>query len=127
MAVDPLGLLLTVVVQAAGISDSRGARCLLIRLFRGGFHLVKLFVDGGSKTGLLLWAKALLGSFWEVVQRASEKGFQVAAQRWIVERSFAWLLFQRRFAKADEHHPQTSETMLSIASSTLMLRRLHPL
>lgn len=122
-----MGLLLTVVVHSAGISDSRGARCLLIRLFRAGFHLVKIFVDGGYKTGLILWAKTMLGYFLEVVQRASEKGFQVAAKRWIVERSFAWLLFQRRFSKDYEHNPKTSETMLYIASSTLMLKRLHPL
>lgn len=115
------------VVHSAGISDSRGARCLLLRLFRAGFHLVKIFVDSGYKTGLLLWAKAMLGYFLEVVQRSSEKGFQVAAKRWIVERSFAWLLFQRRFSKDYEHNPKTSETMLYIASSTLMLRRLHPL
>ena len=115
------------VVHSAGISDSRGARCLLIRLFRAGFPLVKIFVDSGYKTGLLLWAKAMLGYFLEVVQRSSEKGFQVAAKRWIVERRFAWGLFQRRFSKEYEHNPKTSETMLYIASSTLMLRRLHPL
>jgi len=122
-----VGLLLTVVVPSAGISDSRGARWLLIRLFRAGFHLVNICVDGGSKAGLLRWAKALLGYLLEVVQRASDKGFQVAAKRWLVARSCAWVLFQRRFSKADEPHPETSETRLYIASSTLMLRRLHPL
>lgn len=122
-----MGLLLTVVVHSAGISDSRGARCLLIRLFRAGFNLVKIFVDGGYKMGLILWAQAMFGYLLEVVQRSSEQGFQVVAKRWIVERSFAWLLFQRRFAKDYEHNPITSETMLYIASSTLILRRLHPL
>ncbi len=115
------------VVPSAGLSDSRGARCLWIRLFRAGFHLVKSFVEGGYTAGLLLWAKALLGYWLAVVQRSSENGFQVAAKRWIVERSLAGLLFQRRVSKADEHHPKTSETMRYIAASTLMLRRLHPL
>jgi len=122
-----VGLLLTVVVPSAGISDSRGARWLLIRLFRAGFHLVNICVEGGYKAGLLLGAKALLGYWLEVGQRASAKGFPVATKRWIVERSFAWLLFHRRFSKNYEHNPQTSETRLYIASSTLMLRRLHPL
>jgi transposase len=99
----------------------------LSRLFRTWPDLVKLFGDGGYKAGLIRWAQAMFGYVLEVVQRGAEQGFKPLAKRWIVERSFAWLLFQRRFSKDYEHNPNTSETMLYIAFSTLMLRRLHPL
>lgn len=77
------------VVHSAGISDSRGARCLLSRLFRIGFKLVKIFVDGGDKAGLILWAQAMFGYVLEAVQRGVEKALQVLPKRWVVERSFA--------------------------------------
>jgi len=44
---------------------------------------------------------------------------------WIVERSFAWLGRNRRFSK-DKYRVQTSETMLNIAATRLMLNRLAP-
>lgn len=88
---------------------------------------MKLFVDGGYKAGVIDWAKAMFGYVLEVVQRCSEKGFHVLPKRWVVERSFAWVIFQRRLAKDYEHNPKTAETMIYIASCTLMLRRLHPL
>lgn len=127
IAVDTLGLPLTVVVHSAGLSDSRGARCVLLRRFRHWPGLAKVLVDGGDKTGLIDWAKLMLGYWGEIVRRASGQGFQVLPKRWIVERSLGGLVFQRRFSKDCEHTPRTSEAMLYAAFSTLMLRRLHPL
>jgi hypothetical protein len=36
----------------------------------------------------------MIGYLVEIVKRTAEKGFQVIAKRWIVERSFGWLIFQ---------------------------------
>jgi transposase len=99
IAVDTLGLLLTVVVHSAGLSDSRGARCVLLRLFRYWPALAKVFVDGGYKTGLIDWAQLMFGYVVEVVQRVAGPGFQVLPKRWIIERNLGWLVFQRRFSK----------------------------
>ena len=49
-----------------------------------------------------------------------------AGLTWIVERSFAWLGRNRRFSKDYEYRVQTSETMLDIAATRLMLNRLAP-
>ena len=44
----------------------------------------------------------------------------------IVERSFAWLGFNRRLAKDYERRVQTSETLIDIAAIRLMLNRIAP-
>lgn len=43
---------------------------------------------------------------------------------WVLERSFAWLIRNRRLAKAYERKVQTSVTLLELAASRLLLRRL---
>jgi Transposase DDE domain len=59
-----------------------------------------------------------------VVERApGMRGFSVLAKRWIVERSFAWLNRNRRLAKDYERRVQTSETLIELAVSRLLLRR----
>ena len=67
------------------------------------------------------WAQFVL----EIVNRAVDAvGFQLQPKRWIVERSIAWLNRSRRLRKEYEHYPESSETMVDIASIRLMLRRL---
>jgi putative transposase len=52
-------------------------------------------------------------------------GFRgVLPRRWVVERSFAWLSRNRRLAKDYERKVQTSETLIEVAASRLLLRRL---
>jgi len=48
----------------------------------------------------------------------------VLPRRWVVERTFAWLGKQRRFAKDYERLPETSEALLYLGMSRLMLKRL---
>jgi putative transposase len=45
---------------------------------------------------------------------------------WIVERSFAWLGRNRRFSKDYEYKVQTSETLIDVAATSLMLNRIVP-
>jgi putative transposase len=53
-----------------------------------------------------------------------ESGFQILSKRWIVERTFAWLVRQRRLARDYERLPETSESFIYAAMIQLMLRRL---
>src|SRR5205814_8885365 len=55
-----------------------------------------------------------------------QRAFKITGLTWIVERSFAWLGRNRRFSKDYEYRVQTSETMLDIAATRLMLNRLAP-
>jgi putative transposase len=61
----------------------------------------------------------------EIVKRSDKrKGFQVLPPRWVVERTFGWLNPYRRLAKDYERSVQSSQAMIQIAMSRLMLTRL---
>ena len=58
--------------------------------------------------------------------RSSNAGsaFKITGLTWIVERSFAWLGRNRRLSKDYEYCVQSSETLIEIAATRLMLNRL---
>ncbi len=111
------------VVHAAHISESRGARLVLIKLWKSLPNLLKIFVDGGYKKGIIQWATDMFRLSIEVVKR-SDTGFQILPKRWIVERTFGWLAFHRRLNRDYEHNPKSSEANIKIAMMAIMLRRL---
>ncbi len=45
-------------------------------------------------------------------------------KRWIVERTFSWLIRNRRLSKDYERLVQTSETLIEVAMIRLILKRL---
>jgi putative transposase len=133
-----LGLALQVVVTPADWEDRRGGRKVLEAL-EGRFpRLAKIWADQGYTGEFARWAEGLLGISFEVVYpwwrqlkryfpelyRELKKGFQVIPKRWIVERTFAWLTFQRRLVKDYEYWPQTSASWIYLAMIRLMVRRL---
>ncbi|WP_329528501.1 transposase [Streptomyces sp. NBC_01462] len=56
--------------------------------------------------------------------RAGRQGFKVIPRRWIVERTFGWLMHHRRLARDYETHPHRSEAIIHVAMIDLMSRRL---
>jgi transposase len=69
IAVDTIGLLLTVLITTAGVQDRDGARPLLWNL-RRAFPKVKLaWADGGYAGKLVTWAKSKLKLTLEIVRR----------------------------------------------------------
>jgi transposase len=59
-----------------------------------------------------------------MVAKTQGHQFVVLPQRWIVERTFAWLGRSRRLSKDYEAHCQTGETWILIAMIHLMTKRL---
>lgn len=50
--------------------------------------------------------------------------FSIQHRRWVVERSFAWLIRNRRLAKDYERKVQTSETLIEQAIIHVLIRRI---
>jgi len=125
--VDTVGLLLIVVVHAANIQESEGAK-LVLRRALGLFPRLRLiWADQGYKAHFVAWAKAATGWAVELVARpAGAQGFQVLPRRWVVERTFAWLGRSRRLSKDYEGVPETGEAWVQVAMIHLMLKRLAP-
>jgi len=76
-----------------------------------------------------LWVKRYCKPWrLEIVKRLEGvSGFHILPKRWIVERTFAWFENYRRLSKDYEYDPKTSETMIYLAMTHLMLRRLENL
>jgi putative transposase len=128
LIVDTLGLVLGVVVHAADIQDRDGAKLVLAVLAHSFMRLRLIWADGGYAGALLDWVAKLRGTRrlrMEIVKRTDDiKGFKVLPRRWIVERTFGWLSFQRRFSKDYEFRTDTSEALIRVALIGLMARRL---
>jgi transposase len=88
-----------------------------------------VWADGGYANAvdnsLLAWAKEKLGVLLEIVKRSDDvKGFQVLPRRWVVERTFGWLVRNRRLARDYERLTTNSEAMIKLAMIRLMAIRL---
>ncbi|MFF4181546.1 IS5 family transposase [Streptomyces sp. NPDC001750] len=124
--VDTMGLLLVVAVTSASVQDRAGGRIVLARLAKGFRTVSLVWADGGYASSvdskLLSWARDALNIVVEVVKRTDDvKGFKVLPRRWVVERSFGWLVRNRRLARDYERLTATSEAMIKVAVIRLML------
>jgi putative transposase len=128
LVVDTLGLIIAVVVTAASTDDRLGLVALLTRYFAGGVRrLRQLWVDGGYRAEWVTsWVGGLKGTHkidLEVTDRTGP-GFQVIPWRWAVERTFAWLLNDRRHSRDYERLTVNSEALIQLSMIRLLLKRL---
>lgn len=126
IAVDTLGLLLTVVVHGAYCQDHDGAVFVMMRLRQSFRRLRVVFGDSAyGRNRLPGWVQETFGWILHTVVRpVAAKGFVVLPKRWIVERTFAWIGRCRRHSKDYERNPETSEAMIYITMMALMSKRL---
>ena len=126
IVVDTMGLILAVVVHAASWQDQDGACCLMAKLAELCPRLRRLFADSAyGRSGLPDWVKKSFGWVLNVVKRPEgSEGFVVLPKRWIVERTFAWLVRCRRHSRDYERNSDNSEAMIHITMIQLMSRRL---
>jgi putative transposase len=77
------------------------------------------------RSSLAGWCKEQGGWELEILERSADtEGFAVLPHRWIVERTFGWLMRNRRLSKDYERKVQTSETYIKVAMIRLILKRL---
>ena len=123
--VDSLGLIWAVLVTAASVQDRDGGRYLLA-LVRGALpRLREVIADSGFSKRFVEFVRRGCGWAVTITKKAAD-GFRVHPRRWVVERTFAWLVRYRRLVVDFEYLPETGEAMIRVAMIHLMLRRLHP-
>jgi transposase len=127
IVVDTLGLLLVVMVTVASVQDREGGRSI-IELLRKKLPSVRhIFADGGYLGELVKIAQRTWKIAVEIVKRApDQKGFAVLPRRWVVERTFAWLMRCRRLVRDYESLAATHEALVKWGMIGMMLNRLAP-
>jgi putative transposase len=134
LLVDTLGLIIKVQVTAADVGDRDGAMALLRRLDRRRCPRLRHgWADGGYRGPFLDWTRERRGIAFQVVQRHDGgrqrrwlppgatppivSPFAVVPRRWVVER-------YRRLSKDYEYLTATSEAVIYLAMTRLLLCRL---
>jgi transposase len=125
LVVDCEGWLLALVVTAASVSDKAGAKLLIIKLFDAFSTLKIMWADSGyDGAPLARYAKAAAAITVEVVKRTAPHSFQVLRRRWVIERTFGWLMRYRRLVRDYERTTANSEAMIYWATVIIMTRQL---
>jgi putative transposase len=128
-------------VRPADIADRDGAKLLLAPQHGQLPRLRHIWVDSAYSGKAREWMEATVGCTVEIIKHGwtgvrwvwvgpgqepptLPSGFHVLPRRWVVERTFAWLIMYRRLAKDYEELPATSEALTYLAMSRLMVKRL---
>jgi transposase len=125
LIVDTEGWLLALAVTAASASGKAGARLVTARLIALLSTLKVIWADTGYNGAPLRdWMSGTAGIALEIVARTSPHSFQVVKRRWVVERTFGWLMRYRRLARDYERRPHHHEAMVYWATVFIMTKRL---
>ena len=130
LLVDTLGLLVAVLVTAAGVDDGAAGPKLLGQITAEDFpRLMVVFGDNKYHNhGLEAWLKEYRPGWRIEVKKRPEgtRGGTPLEKRWVVERTNAWNGRCRRNSKDYERRIESSAAMIQISNIHLMLRRLSP-
>ncbi|MDN3562830.1 transposase [Paeniroseomonas aquatica] len=134
--VNAADLMLLAHVHAADLHDRLGAQHFIGRAGESEPPRLELvWADGAYAGTFARWLEAERGWRVEVLKHRDRhlwrygledkpKGFQVIPRRWVVKRTFAWLSRSRRLARDYERLPETGKTMIYVAMSRTMIRRI---
>jgi putative transposase len=126
IVVDTMGCVIVVWVHAANIFDGKAARWIIEYLF-SLLHTIKIIWADSAYSGAELfdWVVSQFNCVLEVVRKEKGiQGFHVLPRRWVVERTFAWLIRSRRLNKDYERKPSSSKAQVYLASCRLLLRQV---
>jgi len=127
IVVDTDGRLLMINLTTADMQDAAGAERIVLGIRKRWPWLKHLFADGAYDRGKLMSSAAYHDFVIEVVRKLErQQGFQVLPRRWVVERSFGWMIRWRRLVRDYERRCDISEAMIHIALGCLLLRRVVP-
>lgn len=125
IVVDTLGFVLYVMVLGAHWSESRVGGDILEEVTKKFPSLKKVWADSAYQGKLVDYVAKWHHVVLEIVRpNPGQRGFTVQKHRWIVERTFSWLIWWRRLSKDYETTTESSEGMIKLATIRNMLNRI---
>lgn len=125
IAVDTDGRLLAMNLTMADMADSAGAQMVLDALQKRWPWVKHLFGDAAYDRRTLMDKAAFMDFTVEVVRGlAGQEGFVVQPRRWVVERTFGWLMRWRRLVRDYERRIDVSCNMIYVAMGSMLLHRI---
>lgn len=123
--VDVLGMLVALSVTSADVQDRDALRDLVHEARTKSDRLVNVLVDGAYNGAAVDAVQEETGIAVTMVKRSdTTPGFVVLPKRWVVERTFGWLVYYRQLSREYDRTVASSETWTRIACATIALRRL---
>ena len=121
---DTLGNILAVKVHRANLHDTKAGIFPAIKAYRLYPTIQAICADAGYRKTFVANVETVLDLRVDISPKIKAVGFQVIPKRWVVERTFAWLLNSRRLAKDFEKTISSQEAMIKISYIHTLLKRL---
>lgn len=121
--VDTGGLLVGVAVFPASVSDNHGGIAIVDAVRDKIDRFRQLWCDAGFKNTFITHCRNHHVAA-TVVNRIHPHQFQALPRRWVVERTWSWMMNHRRLQIDYERDPAVTEGFIWAAHSRLLLRRL---
>ena len=124
IVVDTLGNILSVVVHAANLHDTKSGILAAAKAILNYPTLRSFCADAGYKG---TFEDNLFDDFGlgvDISEKIRPKEWEILPWRWIVERTFSWLNFSRRLSKDYEITTLSEESFVKISHIHTLLKKL---
>lgn len=119
-----LGCLLSVVVHAANIHDTKGGISTAKQAYERYPSIQKFCADAGYRGTFVSDVRDQLSLDVDISEIIKPHQWEILPWRWVVERSLSWLNHSRRLSKDYEIAISSAETMVKISHCHILLKRL---
>ena len=121
---DVLGCLLSVVVHAANIHDTKSGISTAKRAYERYSSIQKFCADAGYRGTFVSDLKEQLDLDVVISEKIKPHQWENLPWRWVVERTLSWFNHSRRLSKDYEISISSAEAMVKISHFHTLLKRL---
>ena len=121
---DVLGCLLSVVVHAANIHDTKSGISTAKRAYKRYPSIQKFCADAGYRGIFVSDMKEQLDLGVDISEKIKPHQWEKLPWRWVVERTLSWLNHSRRLSKDYEISVSSAEAMVNISHFHTLIKRL---
>ena len=118
------GNILAVKVHSASIHDTKAGFEVAKSAVKIYQSIERFSADGGYRGTFISQVNQFLKREVEISMKIKSPGFHVIKDRWVVERTFAWLNHSRRLSKDYEISIWAAESFVYISHLHTLLKRL---